>query len=55
MDRFLCLLFLPSLLAVVVILVIHMKDTFTTPKTQPKPEPTEATVAPVLTPTETQA
>lgn len=48
-------LFLPSLLAVVVILVIAMKDTFTTPKTQAQPEETPQPVAPVMTSAETQA
>lgn len=42
------LLFLPSLLAVVVIMAIALKDTFTTPKTQPEPEPAEPTVAPAM-------
>lgn len=49
------LLFLPSLLAVVVILVIAMRDTFTAPKPQAEPEEAAPAVAPAMTPTEVQA
>jgi len=49
------LLFLSSLLAVVVILAITLKDQFGHPKPQPEPEEAAPAASPVMTSAETQA